>query len=91
MGKTASAFKLVTCPNCGHIRSVTDRHARRNPQKCRFCKGGVKDGHMSTYERFWLRHFCDEEIALMSDACADRPLGTTDPALVASARMRNGL
>lgn len=87
MGRTASAFQLVRCPSCNSLRSVTARHARRSPTRCRHCKK-TRTEKMGKYEGFWLKRFSDEEICTMAEAVFDRAPGSASQALVASARGR---
>lgn len=87
MGRTASAFQLVRCPSCNSLRSVSSRHARRKPESCRSCKR-VREEPKGAYQAFWLKRFSDDEICLMAEAIFNRPRGSADPAVVASARIR---
>lgn len=86
MGRTASAFQLIRCPACNSLRSVTSRHARRNPGRCRGCT--KEDDSRGKYTSFWLKRFTDEEICFMAEAVFDCPEGSASQALVASARTR---
>lgn len=83
MAQTASPFRLIRCPSCGTLRTVSARHARRKPQGCRSCRNtDFFDG-----QAFWLSHFSDDEICLMAESIYDLPLHSIDRTLVASARV----
>jgi hypothetical protein len=86
MGRTASAFQLIRCPACGSLHSVSARHARRQPGRCRQCKKSKTE--KTDYSTFWLGRFSDEEICYMAEAVFERPEGSASRALVASARSR---
>ena len=54
----------VECPQCGRIRDVSARTARRGAGRCRFCLSPhtippVDD----SARRYWLKRFSDSELA----------------------------
>lgn len=80
MATTASAFKLVRCPSCGTLRTISKRHARRKTKGCRMCS------KQQDMRGFWLEMFSDDEICLMVESIVGAPLYSLDRTLVASAR-----
>jgi hypothetical protein len=77
---TTTKLKLIRCPNCGSLRNVTARHARRNPKTCRAC------ARSEDYRVFWLEIFTDEEICVMVESLCDMPIGMLDRRSVAMVR-----
>lgn len=71
----ANYRKEVVCPNCGGIREVSDRHARRTETAtlCLACRNPAKpDPPSDSDRRYWLERFSDAEIAVMVEAMTDR-------------------
>lgn len=74
-GNKASYRREVQCPNCGGIREVSDRHARRTEQAtlCVACRNPSKHEPPSDNDRrFWLERFTDREIIEMTEAMTDQ-------------------
>lgn len=81
MANTASSFKVkVACPECGDIRKVSPRQARRIRQgqynsTCVPCQKGipnpayVRDAPTQEDRDFWLKRFSMAEIKEMAHYC----------------------
>ncbi len=76
MGADKTTYRReVTCPNCGGIREVSDRHARRTETAtlCVACRNPSKhDPPSDTDRRYWLERFSDQEIVRMTEAMCDQ-------------------
>lgn len=68
--------QTVRCPGCGRPRELTDRHVRRggaDKTLCNLCRFPARKLAITdTERRFWLRHYSDEEIALMAEAISGK-------------------